>query len=209
MSSENAFRNQLNTWRNSLPSTSFDSVEQPSNFFSKIKSWNPFQQENYVRLPVSEREQPDIVEEPEWFNLSRWDRLLIFSICLLGAAACFALCFFLLPLLAVKPRKFAVLWSLGSLLFIISFGVLQGPLSYLKHLTSAARLPFTIAYFGSIFATLVFSLGMRSVILTVPAIIVQILAALWYAVSYFPMGSQGLRFASRVGARQVTSWINS
>jgi hypothetical protein len=141
--------------------------------------------------------------------VSRWDRLLIFGGCLIGAVACFALCFALLPVMALKPRKFAVLWTLGSLLFVISFGVLQGPASYLLHLISAERLPFSLAYFGSMIATMVFSLGLKSTLLTIVAVIIQILAALWYTVSYFPMGTQSLKFASRIGARQVTSWINS
>jgi hypothetical protein len=50
---------------------------------------------------------------------------------------------------------------------------------------------------------------MRSTILTILATVVQIIAAIWYTVSYFPMGAQSLKFASRVGARQVTAWMNS
>jgi hypothetical protein len=41
--------------------------------------------------------------------VSRWDRMLIFAACNLGAAVCFMLCFFLFPVLTLKPRKFAVL----------------------------------------------------------------------------------------------------
>lgn len=41
--------------------------------------------------------------------VSRWDRILIFSGCNLGAAACFIICFFLFPIVAVRPRKFAIL----------------------------------------------------------------------------------------------------
>jgi Got1/Sft2-like family len=42
---------------------------------------------------------------------------------------------------------------------IISFAALQGPLAYAKHLISPARLPFTIAFFGSMGLTLFFSIG--------------------------------------------------
>jgi hypothetical protein len=41
--------------------------------------------------------------------VSRWDRLLVFGACNLGAAVCFIFCFFLFPALALNPRKFAVL----------------------------------------------------------------------------------------------------
>lgn len=164
---------------------------------------------NNVPPGVAASARDDTVEEPEWFTLSYWDRLLVFGICLLGSIACFALCFFIMPVLALKPRKFAVLWSLGSMLFIISFGVLQGPLNYLKHLLSSTRILFTVAYFGSIILTLVFSIGLKSTLLTILACIMQVVAALWYGVSYFPMGTQSLKFASRIGARQVTNWVNS
>lgn len=35
--------------------------------------------------------------------------MLIFAACNLGAAVCFLICFFLFPVLTLKPRKFAVL----------------------------------------------------------------------------------------------------
>jgi hypothetical protein len=190
--------------------------DNQNGFFSRLENLNPFKDggSRYIRLPLTNQDatvpaENDTWEEPSWFQLSRWDRLLIFGMCLAGSAACFALCFFIMPVLALKPRKFGLLWSLGSLLFVISFGVLQGPVNYVVHLVSPTRLPFTLAYFGSIIATLIFSVGMRSTILTILATVVQIIAAIWYTVSYFPMGAQSLKFASRVGARQVTAWMNS
>lgn len=212
---EQAFRAQLSSWRGSTSAPEQITTNSHPSFFDRVQKLNPFKSQSYVSLPISEPSSSnntttnESIEEPSWFTLSRWDRLLIFGITLLGAVACFALCFAILPLLAMKPRKFAVLWSLGSLLFVISFGVLQGPLNYLVHLTSPARLPFTVAYFSAIIMTLVFSIGLKSTLLTILAAVLQVIAAIWYTVSYFPMGSQSLKFASRVGARQVTNWINS
>ncbi|TQS38761.1 hypothetical protein Golomagni_00727, partial [Golovinomyces magnicellulatus] len=60
-----------------------------------------------------------------------------------------------------KPRKFAILWSLGSALFLASWAAMMGPWAYATHLLCRARLPFTAAYFGSIILTLYFSLGVR------------------------------------------------
>ena len=42
-----------------------------------------------------------------------------------------------------------------------SFAALQGPLPYAKHLISPSRLPFTIAFFGSMGLTLFFSVGVH------------------------------------------------
>ncbi|ODQ63765.1 SFT2-domain-containing protein [Nadsonia fulvescens var. elongata DSM 6958] len=214
--SESAFKTHLNFFRSTGGSSSGTSAPITGSGLpqeSFLSGLNPFGGQNsYVRLPLWERNETateTVVEEPAWFTLSQWDRLIVFGVCLIASVACFALCFLILPILALKPRKFALLWTLGSLLFVISFGVLQGPMAYLSHLLSPNRLPFTISFFGSIVATLVFSVGWKNTILTIIACVIQVIAALWYAVSYFPMGAQSLKFASRVGARQVSSWINS
>ncbi|KAK9324443.1 Got1/Sft2-like family-domain-containing protein [Lipomyces orientalis] len=163
-----------------------------------------------MQLPISENDtSTNHIQEPSWFNMSRWDRIVCFGVCLISAIIFFVLCFALFPVLALRPQKFAVLWSLGSLLFVLSFGCLQGPMNYAMHLISLNRLPFTIAYFGSIVLTLVFSLGLRNAFLTILACLVQIVAAIWYTVSYFPMGTQGMRVAGRFGARRVNAWLDS
>jgi hypothetical protein len=42
--------------------------------------------------------------------VSRWDRLLIFGACNLGALACFVICFALFPVISLgRPRKLVVL----------------------------------------------------------------------------------------------------
>ena len=48
---------------------------------------------------------------------------------------------------------------MGSVLFLASWAVLMGPLTYAKHLLSTPRLPFSAAYFGSIALTLYFAVG--------------------------------------------------
>lgn len=185
---------------------------------NKIRTWNPFSPDNRpLRLPLTEDDVPaetesenvQPVQEPSWFTLSTWDRLLIFGICLLGALACFILCFAIFPVLLLKARKFALLWSLGSVLVLVAFAVLQGPLNYLAHLISPKRLPFTVVYVTSFILTLVFTLAVKSVILALIACIIQVLAAGWYTISYFPMGAQSLRMVTRVGTTQVNSWIDS
>ncbi|GIK02743.1 protein transport protein sft2 [Aspergillus viridinutans] len=185
-------------------------------FLSKLQSLNPFGQgEGYLRLPTHEAPGAPLPaptrreEEEGFFALSRWDRMLIFIACNLGAAVCFMICFFLFPVLSLKPRKFAILWSVGSLLFLLSWAVLMGPLVYAKHLVSGSRLPFTAAYFGSIAMTLYFAVKLHSTLLTLISSIFQLAALAWYLVSYFPMGSTGLQFMGRFGAQRVGAWVTS
>lgn len=84
---------------------------------------------------------------------------------------------------------------------------MMGPWAYVQHLASTPRLPFTAAYFGSIALTLYFSLGLHSTILTLISAIIQLACLLWYLVSYFPMGSSGLRLATTFGARRAAAWM--
>ncbi|KAL2817847.1 Got1/Sft2-like family-domain-containing protein [Aspergillus granulosus] len=195
-------------------------AETPANtnsstpFLSRLQSLNPFGQgDGYLQLPTHEGPGAPLPaptrreEEDGFFALSRWDRMLIFFACNLGAAVCFVICFFLFPVLSLKPRKFAILWSVGSLLFLLSWAVLMGPAIYAKHLVSGPRLPFTAAYFGSIAMTLYFAVGLHSTFLTLISSIFQLAALLWYVVSYFPMGSSGLQFMGRFGAQRVSAWM--
>ena len=45
----------------------------------------------------------------------------MFGCCVLGAAVCFIMAFFLMPVLVLKPRKFVMLWTVGSILFLFRF----------------------------------------------------------------------------------------
>ncbi|KAK2073126.1 hypothetical protein P8C59_007430 [Phyllachora maydis] len=189
-------------------------TSQQSGLLSSIQSLNPFNKRGgYVQLPTTDGAgaplpAPSRREEEEgYFALSRWDRLLIFSACNVAALVCFVLCFVLFPVLWPKPRKFVILWTFGSVLFLASFAVMMGPVPYVQHLTSGNRMPFTTAYFGSIGMTLYFSLGLHSTLLTLFSAIVQLSCLLWYLVSYFPMGSSGLRFATEFGARRAAAWM--
>lgn len=214
----NTFRDSVNSLGWSRRDPDFPvrtNAPQDTSVFSRLQSLNPFGQGGYVQLPTHNEAPgaplpaPNRREEEEgFFALSRWDRMLIFGACNLGAAVCFLICFFLFPVLTLKPRKFAVLWSVGSVLFLLSWAVLMGPWSYAKHLVSGSRLPFTAAYFGSIALTLYFAIGLQSLFLTLISSICQIVALVWYLVSYFPMGSTGLQFMGRFGANRVSAWVS-
>ncbi|BCR86927.1 putative Golgi traffic protein SFT2 [Aspergillus chevalieri] len=209
-----SFRDSVNSlgWSRRDPDLPVRTSNDTS-FLSRLQSFNPFGGEGYVQLPTHESPGAPLPaanrrdEEDSILALSRWDRMLIFVACNLGAAVCFFLCFFLFPVLSLKPRKFAILWSVGSLLFLLSWAVLMGPLIYVKHLISGSRLPFTAAYFGSITLTLYFAIGLHSTILTFISSIFQLAALIWYLVSYFPMGSTGLSYMGRFGAQRVTNWV--
>lgn len=199
----NNLRDSLNRWNESRSHNSQGFNEGAKTLFASwADSINERAQDVYQRLPMT---QKDLTEnpEPEWFSLSRTERLTLFVCFILGSIACFTICVFLFPVLAVQPRKFGLLWSMGSLLFVLAFGLLQGPVAYARHLTSRERLPFTLFFFGSCFLTIYFAAFAKSTLLTIPCAIVELVAVIYYGVSYFPFGGAGLRMVSSVGLNQA------
>ncbi|KAI9512150.1 ER-to-golgi vesicle protein transport Sft2 [Russula earlei] len=152
-------------------------------------------------IPLRSNENSN--EEEAYFALSRWERLLGFLACLAGAAVCFGVAFFTLPLLAIRPAKFALSFSLGSLLVMFGFSVLIGPINHMRHLVSKERLPFSVAYMSSLGLTLYFALGPQSYFGSLIGAVVQVIALLSYILAYFPGGTQTLRFGSQMALRSV------
>ncbi|KAJ7619540.1 ER-to-golgi vesicle protein transport Sft2 [Roridomyces roridus] len=148
-------------------------------------------------------------EEEAWFALSRWERLLGFGGCLIGAAVCFLVAFLTLPFFLIpgRPRKFALSFSLGSMLVMFGFSVLVGPLNHIKHLMTAERLPFTVVYFSSLGLTLYFALGLQSYFGSIVCSVVQILALVSYILAYFPGGTTTLRLAGSTAIRGASSFL--
>lgn len=131
-------------------------------------------------------------------SLTKKQRVLGFIGCLLMGTFCISLASLYIPFLLLKARKFAMLYTLGSLFVIASFSLLWGPVNHVKHLFSAQRLPFTVSYFGAMFGTLYFALSVQSTVLTILFAIAQILALVWFVVSYVPGGQTGLKFFSKI-----------
>lgn len=189
---ENVFRQLFRSWN--VRST------QPANSRPVLLEWTDYIKSGandiYSRLPssIQDATNSNPAQEPSWFNLSRLERLVGFSCCLAASILCFVLCFFMFPVLALRPRKFGLLWTGGSILFLVSFGVLQGPHSYIRHLLSRDRIVFTTVFFTSILLTLYSSVVIKSSLLTIFTSVIEILAVAYYTVSYFPFGATTLTF---------------
>lgn len=101
-----------------------------------------------------------------------------------------------LPVMVLMPQKFAICFTLGCASIIGSFFALKGPKNQLTHMTSKERLPFTLGFVGSMVGTIYVSMVVHSYILSVLFSVLQVLALSYYAISYFPGGSSGLKFLS-------------
>ncbi|CAL1529709.1 unnamed protein product [Lymnaea stagnalis] len=140
----------------------------------------------------------DAQSDPLLPSLSKKQRIIGFIICLLMGTFCLSLASLYIPFLVLKARKFALLYTLGSLFVLSSFALLWGPVHHIKHLFSVGRLPFTLTYFGAMFATIYFALWTKSTILTIIFAVSQIVALVWYVVSYIPGGQRGLKFFTSI-----------
>ncbi|XP_071530377.1 vesicle transport protein SFT2C [Panulirus ornatus] len=141
-------------------------------------------------------------------SLGRKQRILGFLGCVVMGLICFSLAAMYFPILVFKARKFALLFTLGSVFSVLSFSFLWGPVNHLKHLFSSERLIFTSVYFISLFATLYFALSLQSTILTSVGAIVQVMALLCFVLSNVPGGQTGIKFFSSICSSMVKSTVS-
>ncbi|XP_063742017.1 vesicle transport protein SFT2C isoform X2 [Eleginops maclovinus] len=117
-------------------------------------------------------------------GLTRGQRLVGAALFAALSALCFALSALYAPLLLLYARKFALLWSLGSLFAIAAAAVLRGPSRLFASLRSS---PAFAAYLCSLGGTLYAALSV---------------------VSLLPGGSAGMRFMSGAAAAAIKRTVS-
>jgi len=185
-----------------------------ANFGGQAASQTPEDEEPFLGVQVDKN------EDSGWFgaaktpensylpSLSKKQRILGFMTSILLGLICFGLAISFLPMLVINPRKFSLLFSLGSVFTISSFSFLYGPYNHLVHLFSKERLPFTVVYFITLSATLYFAMGLQSAILTPIAAVLQVIALAWFVISYIPGGKAGLSFFTKLFTGFFKSSVN-
>ncbi|KAH7301332.1 hypothetical protein KP509_23G020800 [Ceratopteris richardii] len=122
-------------------------------------------------------------------TLSRKQRLYGFAACLL-----LGLFFSLLSMLVfLHPVKFAVTFTFANLLYLGSTCFLIGPMQQLKMMLDPVRLIATIVYLCSMVLALVSALYLRFLLLAFVAIVIEVLALIWYSLSYIPFARAGVK----------------
>ena len=147
------------------------------------------------------------VADPICPTLSRRQRLMGFATCAFGGAICLWLASFFLPVLVLKARKFALLFSLGSVLVMAALGFLRGPWAFCRHLATRERLPYVAAYLGSLALTLYGAMHLRRALPTTAAAILQVAALAFFAASYVPGGLKGLRILLKLSWAALTGAV--
>ena len=135
--------------------------------------------------------------------MSYGDRFKGFAMLLLASGSFFFLAFFFLPTAVLFPGKFALSFTLGSMLFIASFAFLRGPRAHLTSMISRERLPFSLAYITSLCLTIYSCIVAKSYIMTLCSAIFQIAALMWYGASFLPGGRYGMKIFTMMFLRTV------
>lgn len=139
--------------------------------------------------------------EGESFGYHR--RLRSFVLLMLLGGLNFAMAGLFLPLVLIRPGKFSLFFTLGNCLVLASFAVLRGAREQAQHLLAWARLPFTLAYVGSMCLTLYSALVAHSYLLVLCSAGAQLVALCYYAASYLPGGTRAVRLFGAMAARLV------
>eukprot|EP00697_Spironema_sp_BW2_P006791 gnl/Spiro4/20923_TR10188_c0_g1_i1.p3 gnl/Spiro4/20923_TR10188_c0_g1~~gnl/Spiro4/20923_TR10188_c0_g1_i1.p3 ORF type:complete len:114 (+),score=6.52 gnl/Spiro4/20923_TR10188_c0_g1_i1:255-596(+) len=92
-------------------------------------------------------------------------------------------------LVIIRPAKFAMLFTLGSLLTLGSTGFIVGPSTQLRSMFDSGRAHVSVVYLVTMVLTLVVCFTNHSTIVVICLIIVQCVALLWYGLTYIPFGT--------------------
>ena len=112
-----------------------------------------------------------------------------FAIFMAVGVALIFLSLLFLPVVVLSPHKFAWLFSIGSLWIFIGLGYYHGLMKFITQ-WDLIRLAFA----ASVFMTLFSSIILGSYLLCILFSIVQLFATGFFVCSYFPGGTQGMKF---------------
>uniref|UniRef100_A0A7S3EM37 Vesicle transport protein n=1 Tax=Rhodosorus marinus TaxID=101924 RepID=A0A7S3EM37_9RHOD len=142
------------------------------------------------RKPEEFQQQTTSEELNEILNLTWTQRLILFLMTFAAGAIMMCLAVMFIPLIVVKPAKFALSFTFGNVLAVISTWFLVGPRAQLRSMFDPIRAWAAALYVGSLVVTLI-SIFINSRIryfLVLAAIVVEAISLVWYAMSYIPYG---------------------
>ncbi|KAG6616136.1 protein transport protein sft2-like [Phytophthora cinnamomi] len=98
-----------------------------------------------------------------------------------------------LPLIMIRPSKFALSFTLGSMCCMGAFAMLKGPAAYISGLLQPNRLLLTSAYFVTLGCTLYSCLILGNYVFVVLSSVMQLMTLGSFALSSFPGGNSSLK----------------
>jgi hypothetical protein len=136
------------------------------------------------------QEQSLAEELGEMTELSLHQRLIAFVLSIGMGIIFIAIAISLLPTIAIFGKKFAFFYTCGSLFCVGSTGFLVGFQRQMQVMTQSNRAQAAAVYFGCVLLTLVAALVWKSSLISLVAAGAQLVAVLWYALSFIPFARQ-------------------
>ncbi len=119
---------------------------------------------------------------------------------LIGCFTCFVLGYIIMFMslmtvgqLGKKPEKFAILYTIGNIVALVSTCFLWGPVAQLKNMFKPIRIIATIVYLVCIALTIFFAVYVKKVVPILLMILVQCGAGFWYNISYIPFARTAIK----------------
>ncbi|KAL1378204.1 hypothetical protein pipiens_015752 [Culex pipiens pipiens] len=138
---------------------------------------------------------------------NRIQRIVGFVTCMGLGVFCMVVSSFYIPVLILKARKFALLYTMGSIFFIMSFSFLSGFAAMFRQMFSRERLALSISYSVCLVGTLYFAMIEQSTALTVLFAVAQIISLLWMILGAIPGGMTGMKFFGQMFRSSVSSTL--
>eukprot|EP00002_Diphylleia_rotans_P013176 TRINITY_DN2568_c0_g1_i4.p1 TRINITY_DN2568_c0_g1~~TRINITY_DN2568_c0_g1_i4.p1 ORF type:complete len:125 (+),score=11.30 TRINITY_DN2568_c0_g1_i4:581-955(+) len=112
---------------------------------------------------------------------------------------CCILSMFFVPMILLKPHKFALTYTFGNLLMIGSTTILVGPQAQLKNIYQSSRAVSFGVYIGSLLLTIYAAVVWQNGPVVIITLVIQFGSLIWYSASYIPFAQRLItRCAQRV-----------
>uniref|UniRef100_A0AAV1UST4 Vesicle transport protein n=1 Tax=Peronospora matthiolae TaxID=2874970 RepID=A0AAV1UST4_9STRA len=114
-----------------------------------------------------------------------------------------------LPLIMIRPSKFALSFTLGSMCCMSAVAMLKGPAAYAVELVQPNRLLLTSAYFVTLGCTLYSCLILGDYVFVVLSSVLQLMTLGSFALSAFPSGPSSLRAFTTLFWKSARSMVQA
>ncbi len=177
------FFNKVKTMKNMIPSLNKENKNENNQNEIKIASSQEIEEEKTYKDKIKD------------FLISKIevDRNILVFLALLGSGILlliFSLIF--IPTIIISPAKFSMCFSLGSLLFLISFLFLYGTKKYMEKIFSKERFWITIMFIVSILIGCGFAIG-KNYLISLICSIFQFISLILFILTFLPGGKLGIK----------------
>ena len=177
------FFNKVKTMKNMIPSLNKENKNENKQNEIKIASSQEVEEEKTYKDKIKD------------FLISKIevDRNILVFLALLGSGILlliFSLIF--IPTIIISPAKFSMCFSLGSLLFLISFLFLYGTKKYMEKIFSKERFWITIMFIVSILIGCGFAIG-KNYLISLICSIFQFISLILFILTFLPGGKLGIK----------------